>query len=324
MISGTCKFILLFVVILGSYQLAWGEQDLNEKYPTISVEKSINYRQNWNHLGSNDYNSLQELFKILLRCDTGKKILTYAQKKASRSGKTLQDIIEVGEHSTTDTTLVRRFFPDHPEEVVYEERSQVTINRDLTISDAVLDLAHELTHFTFRTPFNPYQKNFSIKDLITNTIEGSGGEADAYVMECTVWKELFSNGDRAGNNCHKIVDERSGRFSKDKTIALFYRLGPYLETFKDKIKNYKLSEKDFPFLGGQSTLFVSSLYNLPYPLAALEEYLIISKRACTNDRKRLQLMSNNIGRLPASLRPKKEQSYQKMTRSYEERCHTAL
>ena len=65
-------------------------------------------------------------------------------------------------------------------------RSEIRLNRELSMADALLDLAHELTHFVQREIFNPYSLQFSALQFLEESIEGQGGEAQAYISECKV------------------------------------------------------------------------------------------------------------------------------------------
>ncbi len=117
-------------------------------------------------------------------------------------------MVKVGDSSLTDTTLVRKFSPHSPEHVIYESRSVVYISRHLAWDDALLDLAHELTHYVYRESFNPYAESFNAKDFIKGTIEGKGGEVQAFLTECRVLKELFSSRVQSRSHCLKIDFQR--------------------------------------------------------------------------------------------------------------------
>ena len=231
------------------------------------------------------------------------KIIKKARAKASSYGKKLSDVIFGGEGSITDTTLVRRFSPVRPEEISYESRSKVFINRNLSIKNAILDLAHELTHFSFRTTFNPYHGHFDLKDFITSTVEGKGGEVDAYLVECRVLLELF--GDQVSDsNCHRILNRETGKIDRKKGIDEFYQLGKYYKSFNSQIKKHNLAPKNFSQTSAKSAHFISSAYGLPYPLAAVYEYESIMRRVCKNDERRLNIMRNKKGRMPSTAQQK--------------------
>jgi hypothetical protein len=159
----------------------------------IHVEGSLTTGRSWMDYTSSKELNLKKLLELLSRSATGEKIIKEAQYKAARTGLLLEDVVKVGESSLTDTTLVRKFSPHSPEHVIYESRSVVYISKNLAWDDALLDLAHELTHYVYREGFNPYSESFNAKDFIKSTIEGSGGEVQAFLTECRVLKELFCN-----------------------------------------------------------------------------------------------------------------------------------
>ena len=106
--------------------------------------------------------------------------------------KSLRSIILFQAHSHLDTTLVRHFSADNPFEVDYEFKSKVIIDHDLSIKDAVLDLAHELVYYLSKKPFNPYEQlgKKDARDFVRDMIEGKGGEVEAFLMECAVMRPI--------------------------------------------------------------------------------------------------------------------------------------
>jgi hypothetical protein len=212
---------------------------------------------------------------------------------------TLTDLVLPGEGSLTDTTLVRKFHPDTPENVAFETRSKVYINRHLSWRDALLDLAHELTHYVHREPFNPYTLNFSLPDFVRSTIEGEGGEAHAFVTECQVMRELYTSEFAQDSNCSQI-DAGHGQMNKARANELFYHLGQFYPQMKKIVESRGITS-DFPHLSSDKIKFVSSAYGLPYPLAAMEEYQAVLTKVCENDRRRLTFMTAPTGRSPASV-----------------------
>lgn len=284
-------------------------------------EKTIHIEGGYTSAGKSwmDYTSsaelnLKKLLELLARSTTGEKLLKEAAYKASRSGQTLTDVIKVGETSLTDTTLVRKFSPSSPENVIYESRSVVYINKTLAWDDALLDLAHELTHFVYRGNFNPYDDNFNAKDFIKGTIEGNGGEVQAFLTECRVLKELFSRRVHTRSHCQKIEDE-TGRLSYNRAVELFYHVGSYYDGFTKQLAKRELGSS-FPDLKSEKINFISSAYGVPYPVAALMEYDLVVSKVCDNDRKRLAYMQQGPKRGPASTTPGQE-SFEK---NFASRC----
>ncbi len=286
------------------------------KIQTIDVDKTYSYGERWIKMADTEEESLQEILRILKKAPTGAKIIRMAEKKARSYGKRLSDLVLPGEGSLTDTTLVRKFSPSNPDEVVYESRSKVYINRNLTIKNALLDTAHELTHFALREPFNPYRAPFGLKDFITSTVEGKGGEVEAFLVECQVLFELLK--DKAGeSNCHRVVDPSSGRVNKSRGVHEFYQLGRYYKTFHNSLRKHDVEPSSFGATSRSGAHFISSAYGLPYPLAAVHEYEAIMERVCQNDNRRLAIMRQNVDRSPSSV---SKAQYRSLASLHSKRC----
>ena len=297
----------------------------------ISIDDGINLRASWQKLGKSDEDSIRSLVHILERSSTGKKIIRAASKRAALSGETFFDVVSAGAGSLTDTTLIRKFSAKNPAQVAYETKSRVSINRDLSVVDAVLDLAHELTHYVYRDPFNPYTTSFTLKEFVINTIDGKGGEVDAFLVECQVLLDIFSDQKRQRENCERVRDPLTRKLSKAQGVAEFFKVGPYHERFKRSLAEHGLAGGEFKDLSDDTPHFISSAYGLPYPLASLEEYVGIMGRACVNDWKRLSLIKkqrdlDSPGRVIASERssaPERnssQQSWEEIDQSYQFRC----
>lgn len=282
-------FFSLFVLYFNS----WAVEEKN-----LHVEGRMSSAKSWSAYTSSDEINLQKLLDLLARSSTGEKLIKEARFKAARTGHLIEDVIKVGDSSLTDTTLVRKFSPHSPEHVIYESRSVVYINRNLRWDDALLDLAHELTHYVYREGFNPYSETFNAKDFIKSTIEGSGGEVQAFMTECKVLSELFSRRVQTRTNCQKIYD-RSGRISFAKAVELFYHVGSYFDGLKEQLVKRDIASS-FSDLKNEKITFVSSAYGVPYPVAALMEFDLVLNKVCENDKKRLAYMQQGPSRSPAS------------------------
>ena len=280
----------------------------------IHVEGSLTSGRSWMDYTSSKELNLKKLLELLSRSSTGEKIIKEAQYKAARTGLLLEDVVKVGESSLTDTTLVRKFSPHSPEHVIYESRSVVYISKNLAWDDALLDLAHELTHYVYREGFNPYSESFNAKDFIKSTIEGSGGEVQAFLTECRVLKELFSRRVQSRSNCQKIEDS-SGQLSYSKAVELFYHVGSYFDGFHSQLAKREIASS-FSDLKPEKINFISSAYGVPYPVAALMEYDLVVNKVCENDKKRLAYMQQGPKRGPASA----NNGQVKFVESYSARC----
>ncbi len=264
--------------------------------------------------------SLKHLIKILEKSYTGKSLVQKARKKAAFWGKTLMDVVKVGTHSITDTTILRKFDRNNALEVVHESVSIVYINRHLNTYDAVLDLAHELSHFVFREEFNPYVTQFTLKEFIASTIEGRGGEADAYLVECQVNSELFVHLDKKRSGCYDVWDTKHQHFSKEMAVERFYHLGPYFRVFKNELKK-RSSREMASTVTKDPVKFYSSAHSVPYPVAAIYEYETIVGAACRNDQKRMKYIQSGL-RKPGSVLS--EKLYQDLEKSFQQRCRRFL
>ncbi|MGE3611144.1 MAG: hypothetical protein AB7I27_16250 [Bacteriovoracaceae bacterium] len=298
------KRFLIFLILF-SFRLHATEEK------TIHVEEKYS-KGSWTEYTSSDELNLKRLIELLSKSKTGDRILKEARFKAASTGHTLIDVIKIGEGSLTDTTLVRKFSPASPDNVIYESRSVVYLNRHLTWDDALLDLAHELTHFVYREAFNPYAESFNAKDFIKGTIEGSGGEVQAFLTECKVLKELFSSKVQGRSHCQKIEDSE-GQLSFSKAVELFYHVGNYYDSMDKKLSEKNLQSADFN-LKADKINFISSAYGVPYPVAALMEYELVLSKVCENDKKRIAYVQQGQKRGPASV------GSDKLLQSYKTRC----
>jgi len=287
------KHFLIFILIC--YPL----RSFSVEEKTIHVETPIGYKKSWMEYTSSEELNIKKLLELLSRSSTGENLIKEARYKSARTGLLLEDVIKVGESSLTDTTLVRKFSPHSPEHVIYETRSVVYINRNLNWDDALLDLAHELTHYVHRGGFNPYADSFNASDFIKSTIEGPGGEVQAFLTECHVLRELFSKKVQMRSNCQKVEDLH-GSLSKPRAVELFYYLGSYFDEFYRQLEKRNIAS-EFPYLKSEKINFISSAYGVPYPIAALMEYDLVINKVCENDKKRLAYMQQGPKRDPASI-----------------------
>lgn len=304
-----CLFGFLFLI---SSSLFATEERL------IHVDAQTHRSGSWTEYTDSEELNFKRLFDMLEKSPTGAKVMREASRKAARLGLTLNDIVKVGEGSLTDTTLVRKFNPRSPDVVIYETKSVVYLNRHLNWNDALLDLAHELTHYTHRNSFNPYEDSFNARDFIRSTIEGEGGEVEAFLSECHVARELFDRSGQLRTNCRKIeTDDR--KLSFERAVELFYHVGAYYDSFHKKLSEKKM-ESAFSGLNPGKINFISSAYGVPYPIAALMEYELVMNKVCENDKKRLAYMQQEQekigGRSPAS----EPSSTDKFALSYSSRC----
>ena len=264
------------LIFLLSAKSIWGRM-FERRIHQIEAVDNISYGTPWVKLASTEKKALQKLVKILQFSSTGQKIVAQAQRKAAELGHQLFDLLQAGPGSLTDTTLTRKFLLSAPDRIVYQFHFQVFINRHLSVLDGVLDMAHELTHFTLKRPFNPYIQSLNLGSFIAATIEGKGGEVDAYIMECQVKAELLSK--KTPQHCQRA-----------EVVKAFYQVGRHYEEIHRKLKHHRVSKMQFDEISPHRPRFISSAYELPYPMAAVYEYEAIVKRICQNDRQRIKLI----------------------------------
>lgn len=263
----------------------------------------------WPRQASGFDSPVELLISYLKQSKTGKKLLILAYKKAKTQNKTLLDVIKIGNSSLTDTTLIRKFSSHSLDKVDYRSESIVYVDGGLSLREAVLDLAHELNHFVYRGPFNPYLNVVRPIDHIKQTIESRGGEAYAFASECQVRRELFYEDFNQSLCSHAIAD---GKISLHKIILSFYALGAHFDKFKEELKADDRELAQLP-LSDKTSYFISSAYGVPYPLAALREYHQVVSKVCENDKKRiLYYQERKTGRSPSSM--------DNMISSYIKRC----
>jgi hypothetical protein len=166
----------------------------------------------------------------------------------------------------------------------------ITINRDLKLFEASLDLAHELVHFLYKDFMNLYDESVTLTKFIKATLEEKGGEVEAFMVECAVMQELDRRRFIKNMACQRVIDGNR-LISKRKTTDFFYDLGEYRDQFVEKVAELEKGEavtKLFPHVSANSVKFYSAAYSLPYPLAALYEYQAVMKQVCENEKKRIE------------------------------------
>jgi hypothetical protein len=287
----------------------------------IDVSEDIDLNETWYKKDRSEEENFKRLIFGLEKVSTGKKVIQKAKEKAAQQGHTLFDVLTVGNGSLTDTTLIRRFSAANPTQVVYETKSKIFINKHLKTLDAILDFAHELTHFTYREAFNPYDARFHLKDFIKSTVEGRGGEVDAYMVECKVLQELLPGEGFNRSNCQKVYDQKMGAVSKEMGVREFYKVGNHFKALKSDLEKFAVSENDLPEATSNESLFISSAWGLPYPVAAVREYVNIMDRVCKNDQNRISLMETKAKRAPAGIDSTKDaQDFRIMFEDFKSRC----
>lgn len=280
----------------------------------IQTSENWKRKRTWRQLDDSEQASLKQIFEIIETSKQGVALLARARSKARKNNQSLLDVVMAGDVSLTDTTLIRKFSSTDPFAVNYKAKSVVYLDRSHNVKNAVLDLVHELTHYTFKEPFNPYKNKFTISSFLKDTIEGKGGEVDAFLVECKIGKEIFGRAE-ISSQCQAIIGS-NGKFSRSLATAEFYKMGPFFDKFIALSKSTNLRLERFKYLSRDQGLLISSAWGSPYPLAVISEYTTIMGKVCENDRKRLAYYGQSQGRLPAS----EYLSFKKMKKEITARC----
>lgn len=275
----------------------------------------------WTDLEKTEIDSFRRLIDLLEKSTTARKILSKAYTICGGEKGLLEKCVESGEGSLTDFSLSRKYSQSDPTKMEHVVSKKVILNRNLRIMDAVMDLIHELTHFSLKVPYNPYVDNFTAKTFINETIQGVGGEVDAFSTECKVLRELSPYAFDRHSQCQVLLDDK-GRISRAKAIKSFWQVGEYFNKFNEECESMGI-DLVFELLTDKDIAFTSAAYDYPYPLAALLEYQMVKEQSCKNDFTRLKIMQRRVDRAPASRTPEFiifKKQYSGMLDSYTRRC----
>ncbi|MCB9062767.1 MAG: hypothetical protein H6622_14695 [Halobacteriovoraceae bacterium] len=304
-------FIIFFFITYTNQLFAF------KRARAFEVGRNYSLSEKWIQIAKSEQQAIHLLIEHLEKSKTGKFVIEAARKKAQEVDQDIESLIVAGEGSFLDSTLVRKFSPHTPGKIDYISKSKINLNRNLNVKNALLDLIHELTHFGFREVFNPYKDEFEVVSFIKSTIEGKGGEVEAYLVECQVGKELIYGDSIGQSGCYDIYSQEVGKFSKVKAKQIFYQIGMYFDEFKDLIKQLGGEFNQFKYVSREEGGPVSSVHAVPYPIAAIKEYVEIQKRVCQNDSKRVSLLKASLLRGPPQSNSKQ---YSEFFQNFRKRC----
>ncbi len=289
----------------------------------VITEDKLDYSKQWITLNINEHDAIFALITKLKTTKTGKKLLSLVESKAQNEGYSIDSLIVSGENSLCDTTLIRKFSAKNPTDVNYKTSSKIYLNKYLNTLDAILDLAHEMTHYVFRGVFNPYRSDVDLLSFIKATVEGEGGEVDAFMVECKVKEELLGKNYNISTLCQKLKDPISGEYKKELGIKFFYQVGDDHKKITRLLEKNEILPEQLVHLSKKEIAFVSSQYGHSYPLAAIYEYKTVMQKVCENDFKRISLLKSKLARAPASNNLKSnddEIKYHELQRNLAKRC----
>lgn len=236
------------------------------------------------------WKGIPELIGVLEEIPEGRVLV----KKAEAKDPQFRARLNPGEASFTESTFIRTYsLLDGKEEIILKH--EVTLNKHLPLSEAVVDLAHELVHFTEKGMLDPYKKGFALKEFVKQGIEGAGGELFALEKECQVaWalESKFQNYPK-----HQLCApyrQANNTFHLERARRDYYSVGLWHSRANSKLLG------SLP-INDSKTVFTSSYAGKPYPIALTEEFEATKKAACENNRKKFRLIAAQAGtRSPAS------------------------
>lgn len=245
------------------------------------------------HAWTEAWTGVGQLEALLRQVPEGKKVLEAAER---RDPEVLQRI-KLGKASFTESTFSRTYsLVDGKEQV--RLRHEITLSTRLKLADAVVDLAHELLHFSEKGMLDPYRPGFELEQFVRNGIEGEGGELAALEVECQVAWALERK--HPGFPRHRLCEryrKKGDRFARAAARRDYYSVGTWYRQTSDKLRSA------IPELSEAGVVFTSSFAGKPYPVALAEEFVATLKTACVNNRRKYRLIAaqSEGDRAPASV-----------------------
>lgn len=251
--------------------------------------------------------SLKQVLAALQTSAAGRGLLDRAVERWQlKTQADVQTYLRWGVVSKTDAVLTRHFDPETGKE---ERTRQVLIylRKDLSLQDAVLDLAHEMVHATETPLWDPYDPELTPTRYIQAAIEGRGGEVSAVLQECEVARDFLRvTRERAqrlagaaakasiAERCVRYYDAKADVVSRERVLKDFYSVGKWKGRLQEQLGRAK---HELPLLSEAEPVLFSSTGRTPYPVALYEEFEQMNEVACRNSRRRHE----SADRAPASL-----------------------
>lgn len=239
------------------------------------------------------WTSVAQLEALLRGIPEGKKVLEAAERKDPGVLKR----IKLGKASFTESTFSRTYsLLDGKEQV--RLRHEITLSTRLRLADAVVDLAHELLHFSEKGMLDPYRPGFELEQFVRKGIEGEGGELAALEVECQVaWALGRKHSDFPRHRLCERYRKPGDKFARAAARRDYYSVGTWYQETSEKLRSAigELSE--------EPVVFTSSFAGKPYPVALAEEFVATRNTACVNNRRKYRLIASQSGegRAPASV-----------------------
>lgn len=242
---------------------------------------------------SASWESVKQLGEILRSVPEGRSVLEAAERK----DPSVLTRIKAGRASFTESTFSRTYsLVDGKEQI--RLRHEITLNNRLKLADAVVDLAHELLHFSEKGMLDPYRSGFELEQFVRNGIEGAGGELPALEVECQVAWALERSDPRFPR--HRLCEryrQKGDLFHRTAARRDYYAVGTWYQETKALLQDV------VPELNEAKVVFTSSYASKPYPLALAEEFAATRRTACLNNRRKYRLIAaqSDGDRAPASV-----------------------
>lgn len=274
----------------------------------LSNPQALAAEPDWKKFGA----ELDELIGALESVPEGAKLLQEVRAKNPK----FREHLRLGNASLTESTFSRSYsLFDGREEI--RVRHEITVNQKLRLAESVVDLAHELVHFSQKEMLDPYKEGFELQEFVRRGIEGPGGELDALARECLVAWDLERHYPKFPRH-HLCAPFRTakGGFHREKARRAYYAVGQWMKEVRPALR------KGFPEIHGGRVVFTSSYARKPYPVALTEEYESTRKTACENNRRKYRLIAaqsvgDSSGRSIASSSPLEQEKVR--LESYERR-----
>lgn len=224
----------------------------------------------------------------------GQKLVTLAEKTLPDwRNEALLNRINWASVTKTEVEVSRTLHPTTGKETKKETRT-ILLRPRADSWDLVLDLAHELAHFSVLNRLDPYDPSLTLVRHIEQGIEGEGGEADAIAWECRIAHEIAPQATVARRCPSDWTSD------KEHLIEALYRSGGDALPLRARLQ---AQGEELKRLREEPPVFHSVSGRAPYPVALSREYDVLREKVCANARAR----SEALKRGPASIKKREDE-----------------
>lgn len=224
-------------------------------------------------LWAKKWEKVQELVAVLERVPEGKALLAQARQAEPR----FEALVAPGSASFTERIYRASYSAESGRETV-RRRAKVTIHRGHSLADASLDLAHELQHFLFRPPVDPFAPGFSLASFVGAGIEGPGGELPAFEAECRLYWALEKAHPAFPAHRYCGSFRKDGSFDREAARLAYWAVGRHKKTLPASLG------KEVKELSEAEPRLTAGLGAKPYPVSLAAEFESLRKATCANNR----------------------------------------